>query len=142
MSQSAIVLPAALQAVMSILLLFLMAPARQRSMRAFNLSLDDREVRLGLNRWTDEAIQISNNYRNQFELPVLFFAAVALALALGMADGLMLALAWTFALSRLGHMIVHVTVNVIRWRGLFFLIGAAALLVMWLVLAWRAATGA
>lgn len=142
MSQSAIVLPAALQAVMSVLLLFLMGPARARSLRESKLTIEDHSVRLGINPWSDRAMQVSNNYKNQFELPVLFYAVVAFALVLKQADTIMIGLAWTFALSRLAHTAVHVSSNIVRWRAIFFVLGAIALLAMWLVLVWRIWNGA
>jgi hypothetical protein len=141
MSETAILLPAAVQAIMSILLLLLLGPARARSMREKRQSLDDRAVRLGQNAWSDRAQQISNCYKNQFELPVIFFAAVAFTLILRQPDPVMLALAWTFAVSRIAHAGVHVTVNIVWWRGLFFLVGAVALLTMWLRLVWRVVAG-
>lgn len=141
MSQSAIVLPAAVQALLSILLLFLLAPARARSLRKQGLTVDDRSVRLGLNDWSDEALQIAACYKNQFEAPVLFFAAVAIALALRQVDTVMVALAWAFAVARMVQIGVHITSNEVRLRATAFVAGIAALLAMWVRLAWHAALG-
>jgi hypothetical protein len=141
MSQSQIVLPAVVQALLSFVVLVLLGPARARSMRERKQTMEDADVRVGRNAWSEQALKISNNYKNQFELPVLFFAVVAFALILRQADAIMVGLAWVFALTRIVHAAVHIGPNVVVWRGLAFLVGAAALLAMWLVIGWRVLTG-
>lgn len=141
MSQSAILLPAVVQALLTMTVLILLGPARARSMRAERQNLEDDDVRVGRNRWSDQALKVSNNYKNQFELPVLFFAVVGYALIIRQADGLMTDLAWAFVVSRLIHAGIHIGPNVVVWRGLAFLIGAVVLAIMWLLLGWRVWTG-
>jgi hypothetical protein len=136
--ETAIVYPVLVQVLLTFAVLILLGPARGRSMREARQRLTDSDVELGRNRWSDEALKISNNYKNQFELPVLFYAACALALILRHADPVMVGLAWAFAASRLVHAAIHIGPNIVRWRGLAFLVGAVALLAMWLRLAWRA----
>ena len=142
MSQSAILLPAVVQALLTMTVLILLGPARARSMRAERQTLGDDDVRVGRNRWSDQALKIANNYKNQFELPVLFFAVVGYALILRQGDALMTGLAWAFVGSRLVHAAIHIGPNVVIWRGAAFLVGAVVLATMWLVLGWRIWTGA
>lgn len=142
MSQSAIFYPALVQAMLTIVVLLLMGPARSRSMREARQKLTDSDVKLGRNTWSEQALKISNNYKNQFEMPVLFFAAIAFALILKQADALMIGLAWAFSMSRIAHAVIHIGPNVVMWRGLAFIIGAAVLLAMWIALAWRVSIGA
>ena len=136
-SPSAILYPVLVQVILTLAVLLMMGPARSRSMREQGQSLDDSDVRIGRNTWSEQATKLSNNYKNQFELPVLFYAACAFALALREVDGLIIGLAWVFALSRIVHTIIHVGVNIVIWRGVAFLVGMVALLGLWLVLAWR-----
>lgn len=140
--QSAIIFPALVQALLSLLLLPVMGAARSRSMQENKQTIDDNDVRLGRNPWNDQATKIANNFKNQFEVPVLFFVVVAFALILKQADGWMTSLAWLFVLSRVAHTAVHLGTNVIKWRAFAFLIGVATLLTMWLTLAWRVWNGA
>ena len=49
--------------------------------------------------WPERAGVVSNAFHNQLEMPMLFYAVVAFALIAGAADGIMLALAWAFAIS-------------------------------------------
>lgn len=141
MSQSHIVLPAAVQALLSVVLLIGLGPARARSMREARQTLDDADVRVGRNTWSEQATKVSNNYRNQFELPVLFFAVVAYALILRAADATMIWLAWAFVATRVVHAAIHVGPNVIKWRALAFIVGASILTTMWITLVWRILAG-
>ena len=137
----ALLFPAAAQALLTLAVLIYLAPVRARSMRQARQQLDDEEVRIGRNRWSQEAQKVSNNYRNQFELPVLFYAVIAYAMILGQGDALMVGLAWAFVASRIVHAAIHIGPNVIAWRAPAFLAGAVALSAMWVVLVWRMATG-
>lgn len=72
---------------------------------------------------------------NQFELPVLFFAA---CLALQAVDGvsfLALIVAWVFVASRFLHAYVHVTTNRLRHRRPLFVVGFLASMALWVLLA-------
>jgi hypothetical protein len=134
MKPTDILFPAIAQALLTLVVLLLMGPAKARSMREQGQTMDDTDVALGRNAWSEQVIKISNNYKNQFEVPVLFFAVVAFALIAGAVDVLMLSLAWIFVLSRLVHAAVHIGPNIVMWRGLAFVVGVAAVLAMWLKL--------
>ena len=137
MQESAILAPVLVQALLTFAVLILLGPARARSMRETRTRLDDPGLANGTSPWSDRALRISNNFKNQFELPVLFYAVTAFALILHRADAIMIWLAWAFVATRLAHVLFHVTQNVIRARGLTFLIGAAILIAMWIRLGWR-----
>ena len=72
------------------------------------------------------------NFRNHFEVPVLFFAVVALALITRRTDTLFVVLEWLFVLARVAHTGIHVTRNVIPWRSAAFAASAAVVLILWL----------
>lgn len=76
---------------------------------------------------------------NQFELPVLFFAACIILFVLGATNMVAVTLAWAFALSRIAHAFVHVTSNRLRYRRPLFLAGFLSVLALWLVIALRLA---
>lgn len=86
-----------------------------------------------------ESLYVRNNLANQFELPVLFYAACLALFVTGGAGVAAVALAWVFVLSRCGHAYVHVTSNRIRHRQPLFVLGFFALGAMWLLLALRLA---
>ncbi|CDZ44552.1 MAPEG family protein [Neorhizobium galegae] len=82
-----------------------------------------------------ESLVVHNNLKNQFELPVLFYA-VCLALYVSTADNWgSVVLAWIFVLSRYAHSYVHLTSNRLRYRRPIFMVGFFAVMAMWVWLA-------
>ncbi|SMF44405.1 hypothetical protein SAMN02982989_2201 [Xaviernesmea oryzae] len=82
-----------------------------------------------------ESLLVHNNLKNQFELPVLFYAG-SLALYASTADNwATVALAWIFVLSRYAHSYVHLTSNRLRYRRPIWIVGFFSLMAMWLWLA-------
>lgn len=76
-------------------------------------------------------------FSNQFEIPVLFFALVPLAILTRKADHLFIIMEWIFVVSRLAHAAIHTTTNRQPARGVAWLLGVVTLLVMWIVFAVR-----
>lgn len=135
MKPTVILFPVLAQVVLTLGVLVAMGPARSQSMRDRGQNLTDEDVRIGQNTWSAQAVKVANNYANQFELPVLFYAVVAFALITSGVDILMFGLAWIFVLSRIAHAAIHIGPNVVKWRGVAFLVGFVALVLMWLELA-------
>ena len=84
---------------------------------------------------------VRNNLANQFELPVLFFAACLTVHALGATTMATVALAWVFVASRYIHAAIHVTSNRIRYRQPAFVVGYVTLAAIWAIIVWRLAAG-
>ena len=72
-----------------------------------------RDVALDNSRWPDDVRKLSNNYDNQFQLPVLFYALLPLMILLVKVDWLTVALAWAFIASRIVHSLIHTGDNVV-----------------------------
>ena len=141
MAQNLIVLPAAAQVLLTFVVLILMARARVLSQKERGQSAQDLALASNAD-WNAAALKVANNYKNLFEVPVLFFAAAAFALMTRTVDGWMLGLAWLFVASRVAHTVIHVTSNIVMLRGPVFMIGFFAVLAMWTLIVWRvAATG-
>jgi hypothetical protein len=83
--------------------------------------------------WPVRANQFAYAFGNQFELPVLFYVLTILSIVTRHADLLFVVLAWVFVILRIMQAGVHVTSNVVRWRGAFYGLGALVLLAMWLI---------
>jgi hypothetical protein len=90
-----------------------------------------RDVALDSTGWPDDLRKLANNYENQFQAPVLFYAALALILATGLADGVMVGLAFAFVATRLLHSFIHTGRNVLLHRFLAFVAGIACLFLLW-----------
>ena len=76
-----------------------------------------------------------DNFRNLFEMPVLFYVAIALALIVAVSDKFFLGLAWAFVALRWLHSIIHVSYNRILHRFVVYAASSIALFVMWARLA-------
>jgi len=74
---------------------------------------------------------------NQFQVPLLFFAAALLAMQLNMVSTLFAILAIIFVVFRVIHAAIFVTTNHIMSRFGTFLISALAVLGMWALLTMR-----
>ncbi len=90
-----------------------------------------RDVALDGSKWPDDVRKLTNNYENQFELPVLYYAGLALLLVTGLVDGVFIALSWGFVGTRIIHSLIHTGDNVVIRRFYAFIAGGACLALMW-----------
>ncbi len=127
-----LVLAACAQALLTVVVLLVLGARRRTAYRAGKAGqeamLDDRV-------WPSHVMKASNNYKNQFELPVLFFAAVAIALAVHAATVTFVLLAWIFIAARIVHSICHCGSNRLPVRFTSFFTSVFAVTVMWIMLA-------
>ncbi len=135
MTLQAVLLPVFVQVGLSFALLFLMGGRRLAAVRAREVRRED--VILGQKAWPERAQAASNAFSNQFELPVLFFALVPLAIITRKADLLFVVLSWVFVMGRIVQAGIYVTANIIPYRFTAYLVGAVALGIMWVVFAIR-----
>ena len=77
----------------------------------------------------------SDNFRNLFELPVLFYLALGVAAQTGQVMTLTLVMAWTFVALRIAHSAIQCTYNKVIHRFYVYFSGGVALWVLWAVLA-------
>jgi hypothetical protein len=87
--------------------------------------------------WPDRVVQVEKAFTNQFELPILFYILVVLAIITRKYDFLFVILEWLFVILRLVHAGIHITSNELRLRFQTFAAGALVLLAMWLIVATR-----
>ncbi len=82
-----------------------------------------------------ERIQITTRcFNNQFEVPVMFYAAGVSAMALGVETTLTIVTAWLFVISRCVHAWIHLTYNHILHRMRAFWVAMLWVLLLWLEL--------
>ena len=77
----------------------------------------------------------SNNLKNLFEMPILFYLAAMLAMLLLIQDLLLVRLAWGFVILRVVHSIVHCTYNRVMHRFIAYFLSCLFLLLIWVRLA-------
>jgi hypothetical protein len=73
----------------------------------------------------------SDNLKNLFEIPVLFYGLSLYLFATGQVDALHVGAAWVFVLFRVLHSVVHCTFNRVMLRFYLYLVAALA---AWLML--------
>jgi hypothetical protein len=114
-------------------LLLGMATMRTRALTGGETRMKD--VALGEPNWPTRAAQIGNCFSNQFEMPVLFYILIAMALPLRHADLVIVMLSWVFVITRFAHAGIFVTSNNMQQRSLAWFAGVLVLFAMWLYFA-------
>jgi hypothetical protein len=138
-SIGAILLPLFVEVALTFVLLFWMARSRIGAIKRKETTM--AEVALGQLNWPPRVQQISNSYHSQFQLPLLFYVVVVLAILTKSADILFVVLSWAFVLSRIAHAYIHTGSNYVRHRFNAFALGVMILLAMWLIFAARIIIG-
>ncbi|MBR0742623.1 MAPEG family protein [Bradyrhizobium japonicum] len=117
MSIQMVLLPVFVQVGLTFALLIGMALARRRSLVSGETK--SRDIAPG----------------DQLELPVLFYALIALALPLRHADLFIVLMSWVFVVTRFAHAGVFVSSNDLGRRSTIWLAGVLVLLAMWIYFA-------
>lgn len=76
-------------------------------------------------------VQAADNFRNLFEVPVLFYALVACALALKHIPVWLVYGAWAFVALRYLHSFIHCTYNKVMHRFPVFMLSLLTVTVLW-----------
>jgi hypothetical protein len=137
MSAQMVLLPVFVLVGLTFALLLWMAGARRQALVGGETRV--RDVALGQPNWPTRATQVGNSFKNQFELPLLFYILIALALALPLrhADLFIVLMSWVFVVTRFAHAGIFVTSNDLRQRSLAWFAGVLVLLAMWIYFALR-----
>jgi hypothetical protein len=103
--------------------------ARIASVRSGETRIKDIAVDAG--GWPTKVRAIGNNFDSQFDLPMMWYGAVAMVLATGLADWIAVVLSWLFVGLRIGHSYVHTTSNHVPTRMRVYLAGLVSLTALW-----------
>ncbi len=133
MTVEMVLLPVFVQVGLTFFLLLWMAGARTGALRRGETRLKD--IALRQPNWPERPTQIANCYANQFEIPVLFYVLIAIALPLRKADLVIVMLSWVFVVTRFAHAGIFVTSNDVRTRSLAWFAGVLVLFAMWVYFA-------
>jgi hypothetical protein len=133
MSVQMVLLPVFVLVGLTFALLLGMASARTRSIVSGETRIPD--IALRQPNWPARATAIGNCFANQFEIPVLFYVLIALALPLRHADLVIVMLSWVFVVTRFAHAGIFVTSNDVRTRSLAWFAGVLVLFAMWVYFA-------
>ncbi len=100
--------------------------ARQRAVKAGEVTLDD----FARHDEPHHVARIAYNLSNQFELPVIFYAAVVLLIATNSVTTIDIIAAWIFVAGRVVHTLVQCLTDNVPLRGQVFLINFAGVAVL------------
>jgi len=128
-----ILLPLFVEVALTFALMFWLGVERVAVVRRKEIHI--RDIALGQPNWPKRATQIGNAFDNQFQLPLLFYVLVILAIFTGRASLIFVVLAWLFVGVRIVHAVIHVTHNNVPQRFWVFAAGAIVLALMWLIFA-------
>ncbi len=135
MSVPMILLPVFVQVGLTFVLLFAMGIGRGQAVASG--AVRPADVALRQPNWPVRVTQIGNCFANQFEIPMLFYVLIALALPLRHADLVIVMLSWIFVVTRFAHAGIFVTSNDLRTRSLAWFAGALVVMAMWIYFALR-----
>jgi hypothetical protein len=135
MSVQMVLLPVFVLVGLTFWLLLWMVGARRGALVGGETKI--RDIALGQPNWPTRATQIGNCFANQFELPLLFYILIALALPLRHADLFIVLMSWVFVVTRFVHAGIFVTSNDLGRRSMAWLAGVLVLFAMWIYFALR-----
>ncbi len=132
MGPTAIFWPMMAQVFLTYAIYIVVSSRRMASVKEGKAKADDFRIPV-----TDPAASATaaRNLSNQFELPVLFFAACLSLFVTGGAGPVAVLVAWGFVLARVAHSLIHVTSNRLRYRRPAFVVGFVLNLLLWGLLA-------
>ena len=93
-------------------------------------TVDMKKTALDNNAWPDYVLKVSNNIRNQFQVPVLFYVLCFIFYSLDAVSLVVLSMAWIFVISRVVHAYIHMSSNNVPARFSVFTIGFVVMVLM------------
>jgi len=135
MSFNPILLPLLVMVFLTFLVWIFLFALRIPEIKSRKIDPDDLKDRAEAHKLLTTSAAASNNLKNLFEMPVLFYVAAMLAILLLIQDALLVRLAWGFVIMRVIHSVVHCSYNRVMHRFIAYLISCLFLLLLWLRLA-------
>ena len=124
-----VLLPVFVQIGLTFALLVWTTWSRTRALRNRDVSFKD--IALREPNWPTRTTQLGSCFSNQFELPLLFYVLIALALPLRHADLFIVSMSWVFVVTRFVHAGIFVTSNNVGQHGQAWFAGVLVLFAMW-----------
>lgn len=130
---SSLLSPMAALALWTLLIAFYMGKVRLSAIKAGQTTdLEYFKTFQGASPEPENVQKVQRNYHNLLATPVLFYAACAAALALGITDTILLYMAWGYVALRVVHSFVHITSNVVIVRFRIFALSLFVLVALWI----------
>ena len=128
MNSNEIFLPVLVQVLITITGFLLLGVRKTRAVKSGQVDMD--KTALDNDAWPDYVLMVSNNIRNQFQVPVLFYVLCFLLYSIDAVSTTVLYLAWAFVISRAIHAYIHMSSNFVPARFSVFTIGVIIVIAM------------
>ena len=128
MNSNLIFWPMLVQILITVVGFMLLGIRKRRALKTDDV--DVRKTALDNDAWPDYVQNVSNNIRNQFQVPVLFYVLCFMFHSMNAVSFAVLALAWAFVVSRVVHAYIHMTSNYVPARFSVFTIGFVIMVLM------------
>lgn len=126
-----LLIPMLIQVLLTFLVWFYLFALRIPEIHRKGIDTQDLKDRAESHKLLTQSAAASNNLKNLFELPVLYYAAVLLALVLMIQDSLLVALSWGFVVFRVLHSFIHCTYNNVNHRFAVYAASCLFLIFLW-----------
>ncbi|HFB65645.1 MAG TPA: MAPEG family protein [Aeromonadales bacterium] len=124
------ILPGAILAIYTILVLFKLAILRRNAAHSGRIEVQYFKLYTGFDV-PDDLRLWERHYNNLLELPIVYYFAIFVAISLQLTNMLNISLAWIYLVLRLFHSIIHLNGNKVKYRFQIFALSAFTLLTLW-----------
>ena len=131
-----LILACATLALLTGLVMIRLLLVRVSEMKTLGLDMQDVSNSLQVQSQL-RGVQASDNYKNLFEMPVLFYALCAVLLASGLVTPDWVWAAWAYVGLRVLHSLIQCSYNQVLHRFIVFFVSSVLLLGMWGQLGWQ-----
>ena len=128
MNPEQIFLPVIIQIIITIVGFLLLGARKAKALRAGGV--DSSKTPLNNDAWPDYVLMVSNNIRNQFQVPVLFYVLCFLFYSTNAVTSTVIYLAWAFVVTRIIHAYIHMSSNHVPARFRVFALGFVIMVIM------------
>ena len=120
--------PVLVQILLTIVGFMLMGVQKAKAVKANDV--DMTKTALNNDAWPEYVMKITNNVRNQFQVPLLFYVLCFVFYSINAVTTTVLYLAWAFVITRIIHAYIHMSSNYVPARFRVFTLGFVILVVM------------
>jgi len=131
-----LLLPLLVQVLLTFIVMLRMYRSRVSEFKRKKIHPQSVSTRKEFREKLTDSAAAADNFSNLFEMPVLFYTVVLLALILLVEDTVLVALAWMFVILRIVHSYIHTTYNTVMHRFMVFAASCAVLFFMWARVGW------
>ena len=128
MDPKQIFLPVLVQILITIAGFMLLGARKAKALKAG--SVDISKTALNNDAWPDYVLMVSNNIRNQFQVPVLFYVLCFVFYSINAVTSTVIYLAWAFVITRIIHAYIHMSSNYVPARFRVFTLGFVIMTIM------------